>query len=174
MSDALYTIREPKTRDLPAIATVFADNTMVMPCAGELVVDADLPQSSEQKRIARAKSSARSHALVAVNSDDVAVGLIRVLEVTDKENSDGSGAYVYPVVVYRTWRRYGVATALINAALKQFGELKLVACNPSQGFYPKAGFEPLEWNRIAAQIARDCELCPDCATCEPKPFIKKL
>jgi N-acetylglutamate synthase-like GNAT family acetyltransferase len=153
MSSTQLKIRAAKERDLKAIAAIFASDGMVMPQAGELIGE-----------------SANSHALVAVNNDDVPVGIIRILNVADPGNPAGDGAYVYPVIVHPAWQQRKVATALIKAAAEQFGVLKLVACKASQGFYPKVDFVPLDWSEVAFQIARDCDLCPDCPTCNPQPF----
>jgi predicted N-acetyltransferase YhbS len=115
---------------------------------------------------------------VAVNDKDIPVGFIHIETVTDDANPSANGAYVYPVAVFEAWRHQGVATALIRYAAEittkvatEFaGELRLVACKPSQGFYPKVGFKPVGWNLIAARIARDCDLCVAREACKPIPF----
>jgi predicted N-acetyltransferase YhbS len=111
-----------------------------------------------------------AHTTVAVNDADEPVGFIRIETVSDAKNPAASGAYVYPVAVFESWRCHGVATALIQHEAAVRGELRLVACKSSQGFYPKAGCVPIDWDLIAARIARDCELCADCETCGPIPF----
>jgi predicted N-acetyltransferase YhbS len=111
---------------------------------------------------------------VAVNDRDTPVGFIHIETVADDANPAANGAYVYPVAVFEAWRHQGVASALIRHAAETMaeatGELKLVACKPSQGFYPKAGFKPVSWNLIAARIARDCDLCVAREACAPIPF----
>ena len=106
---------------------------------------------------------------VAVNEEDLPIGFIHI-ETVDDENSTANGAYVYPVAVFGSWQCQGVATALIRHELKKAGELKLVACKPSQGFYPRIGFEIVAWERIAQRIARDCERCAIRDECNPVPF----
>jgi N-acetylglutamate synthase-like GNAT family acetyltransferase len=109
---------------------------------------------------------------VAVNAEDIPVGFIHIETVTDDENPVANGSYVYPVAVFEAWRHQGIATALIEHAAKTTGELKLVACRASRGFYPKAGFVTVDWNRIAARIARDCDLCAEREECAPVPFMR--
>jgi len=109
------------------------------------------------------------HTYVAVNDEDVPVGFIRI-RLTKTSNDEA--AYVYPVAVARSWQGYDVGTALMTHALDIFGELRLVACTPSHGFYERLGFEKASWECIASEIARDCELCPEASTCIPQPFVK--
>jgi predicted N-acetyltransferase YhbS len=108
--------------------------------------------------------------LVAASASDGPVGYIRILQVKDEKNPRGSGNYVYPVIVARAWQGRGIGRALIEAVHDKYGELKLVACAASRGFYPRCGFEPLPWEEVASQIARDCEQCPDLQSCEPQAF----
>jgi len=113
---------------------------------------------------------------VAVNDEDLPVGFIRI-KLIDVEGGSGVGsssqhAYVYPVAVLRSWQGYDVGTALIDVALEQYNELRLVACTPSHGFYPKLGFKKASWDEIAPEIANDCKVCPDADTCSPQPFIR--
>ena len=107
---------------------------------------------------------------VAVNNEDVVVGFIHIETVDDDANPQANGAYVYPVAVFQAWQHHGVASALIKYEQQRVGELRLVACTSSQGFYPKVGFEPIGWESIAARIAQDCELCSQRDTCHPTPF----
>jgi predicted N-acetyltransferase YhbS len=109
---------------------------------------------------------------VAANSEDVPVGFIHIKTVTDDEDPVANGAYVYPIAEFEAWQRCGVARALIGHALEASGGdgLRLVACKPSQGFYPRVGFAPIGWERIAARIARDCDLCDLREACAPLPF----
>jgi predicted N-acetyltransferase YhbS len=113
--------------------------------------------------------------LVAVNDEDVPVGFIHIETVSDDANPAANGAYVYPVAVFEGWQHCGVARALIERVLEAAPAdgLRLVACSPSRGFYPKVGFEPVGWERIAARIARDCELCAIRDACTPLPFIAR-
>jgi GNAT superfamily N-acetyltransferase len=83
----------------------------------------------------------------------------------------GNGHYVYPVIVFANWRKLGVASALVRYELKRHGQLKLVACRPSRGFYERSGFAHETWENIAYQIARDCEQCPNLKSCDPQPFV---
>jgi N-acetylglutamate synthase-like GNAT family acetyltransferase len=113
---------------------------------------------------------------VAVNDEDIPVGFIHIETITDDANPAANGVYVYPVAVFEAWRHRGVARALVEHAARDAavtsGELKLVACKPSRGFYPKVGFEPVGWDLIAARIAKDCELCADRKACAPVPFAR--
>jgi GNAT superfamily N-acetyltransferase len=144
-----FTIRPAEERDLVYLRMMCRENGL-----GELETVAD--------------------STVAVSHKDVPVGFVRIETVTDDVNPVANGAYVYPIVVFEAWQHRGVATALIKHALKAVGELRLVACKPSQGFYPKAGFEPTAWDRIAARIARDCDLCVAREACAPIPFEAHL
>jgi len=108
---------------------------------------------------------------VAVNHKDIPVGFIHIEHVKDDDNPLANGAYVYPVAVYTSWQNLGVARALITHELAGAAELKLVACKPSQGFYPKVGFTPVSWDLIATRIAHDCDLCALRTECAPIPFI---
>jgi GNAT superfamily N-acetyltransferase len=108
---------------------------------------------------------------VAVNEEDLPVGFIHIERVVDDANPAANGAYVYPIAVFEAWQRQGVATALIRHAAQVAGDLRLVACAPARDFYPRVGFEPLDWEHVAARIARDCELCSLRAPCAPTPFI---
>ncbi|MCL1847468.1 MAG: GNAT family N-acetyltransferase [Coriobacteriia bacterium] len=109
------------------------------------------------------------HCSVAVNSEDVPVGFIHI-ETVDDESPATNAAYVYPVAVFASWQHQGVARALIEHELLRVGELRLVACTSSQGFYPKVGFEQVAWENIAISIASDCDYCPNRGTCDPVPF----
>jgi GNAT superfamily N-acetyltransferase len=107
---------------------------------------------------------------VAVNDEDIPVGFIHIEVIANDEDPAANSAYVYPVAVFEAWRHHGVATALIEYEIEARGELRLVACKPSQGFYPRVGFVPIGWDRIASRIARDCDLCVARETCAPIPF----
>jgi N-acetylglutamate synthase-like GNAT family acetyltransferase len=109
---------------------------------------------------------------VAVGDDGIPVGFIHIEVVNDDPHSWANGAYVYPVAVFEAWQHRGVATALVQRELANRKELRLVACKPSQGFYPKAGFKPVDWNFVAARIARDCDCCAARKACKPIPFIQ--
>ena len=148
-TDRLFEIRPARCDDLPYIKMMCDQAQMPMP----------------EEYLA---------ASVAVNDEDQPVGFIRILDITDDSNPNGLGAYIYPVVVFENWRHHGVAKALVDYELERFGSLKLVACRPSRGFYQRSGFEPEGWENIAALIAHDCDLCPDCETCDPQPFKKSL
>jgi len=148
MPEPLFTIRPAQERDLPILALLFTTADMPVPPRDDLLVGT-----------------------VAVNGDDEPVGFIRILVVSDEVNPAGSGAYVYPVVVFDTWRGHGVGAALVSHELIRYHELKLVGCRDSRGFYPRIGFEPLEWDGVAGVIARDCERCGDLQACDPQPFI---
>ncbi len=101
---------------------------------------------------------------VAVNSDDIPVGFIRIV-------IDGKGiANVYPIVTYAAWRRYGVGRALIDDALSRFGELKLVSRGSSRGFYETLGFQECAWTEIEPGFSEDCSACSWRDECNPCPM----
>jgi predicted N-acetyltransferase YhbS len=144
----LFTVRPAETRDLVYLQMI-----------------------CEEGGLALIESVADS--IVAVNDKDVPVGFIHIETVTDDVKPIANGAYVYPVAVFEAWQHNGVASALIDYALQEVEELKLVACKPSQGFYPRAGFEVAGWDLIAARIAYDCDRCVAREGCGPIPFIRK-
>lgn len=103
---------------------------------------------------------------VAVNADDVPVGFIRI-------NPDEAGvAHVNPVVTCATWRGYGVGRALVEDALRRFGELRLVSRGSSLAFYRALGFEDVPWDAIKPQIAAECDGCELYDECRPQPVRK--
>jgi GNAT superfamily N-acetyltransferase len=109
---------------------------------------------------------------VAVNADDEPIGFIHIEHIVDTEKPAGDGAWVYPVAVLESWQHQGVATALIEHEFKAHAELRLVACRPSRGFYPKVGFRPLAWSRVATLIGNDCKRCAARKACDPQPYVK--
>ncbi|MDR1015153.1 MAG: GNAT family N-acetyltransferase [Coriobacteriales bacterium] len=143
--DATFAIRAAEERDLPYIQLICDE--------GGLASLTDVADVS-----------------VAVGDEGLPVGFIHIETVTDDTRPAANGAYVYPVAVLGAWQRRGVASALVAHAFEERGGLRLVACKPSQGFYPKVGFEPVPWERIAVRIARDCELCVAREACGPVPF----
>jgi len=167
MNHELFNIRAAHEGDFPAIHVISDD-------------------------VALPRIEALAHTYVAVNDEDVLVGFIRIKfaeldskagRETARENpsckeSSGSipvasqAAHVYPVAVLRSWQGYDVGTALVSHALERYGELRLVACTPSQGFYERLGFSKAIWESIAPEIVQDCAQCPETGTCAPQPFIK--
>lgn len=101
---------------------------------------------------------------VAVNEEDVPVGFIRI--VLDSEGV----ANVYPIVTYSAWRGYGVGRALIEHALNEHGELKLVSRGASRGFYETLGFTPCDWSLIERGFSEDCDGCSWRDECDPVPM----
>jgi GNAT superfamily N-acetyltransferase len=146
----ILTIRAAIADDLLSLHALFAEDGMPIPARDDLLSGS-----------------------VAINQSGKVVGFIRILYVDDTANPAANGAYVYPVIVFKSWHHRGVGRALIMYELEHCGELRLVACRSSRDFYPRCGFEPLDWSCVASRIARDCELCPDHATCDPQPFILK-
>lgn len=101
---------------------------------------------------------------VAVNADDVVVGFIRIA-------LDESGvAFINPVVVYSEWRSFGVGRSLVEAALKKYGELRLVSRGSSLAFYDALGFSPCSWDLISEGVTDDCANCDMRPTCTPQPM----
>ena len=104
---------------------------------------------------------------VAVNGDGDIVGFIRLV-------LDAQGVcHVNPVVVYSTWRGYGVGRALVEDALEEYGELRLVSRGSSLAFYRALGFEPVEWGSIHPPIAAECDGCELYDECGPVPVRKR-
>ncbi len=103
---------------------------------------------------------------VAVNADDVPVGLIRIA-------LDSCGvAHINPVVVYREWRGYGVGRALVEAAEAAYGELRLVSRGSSKPFYDALGYTNCDWSMIEPGVSEDCDGCPLYDECDPQPMRK--
>ena len=119
---------------------------------------------------------------VAVNSEDVPVGFIRIQQEPAPERGEAGGhpngaepmvAHVNPVVVYQPWRGFGVGEALTEDALSRFEELRLVSRGSSLAFYQAEGFEPVAWELIAPAVAADCDGCEMRSECNPQPMRKR-
>lgn len=91
------------------------------------------------------------------------LGFIRIVE------AEGA-AYVNPIVIDETARGRGVGEALITFARQRFGTLRLVARGSALPFYERLGATPIGWNDIAADIAADCDGCPERNACAPVPM----
>lgn len=103
---------------------------------------------------------------VAVSDDGDIVGFIRLV-------FDEAGVcHVNPVVVYSTWRGFGVGRALVEDALREFGELRLVSRGTSTPFYEALGFEAIPWDDIHPPIAAECDECELFDECDPLPMRK--
>ena len=109
---------------------------------------------------------------VAVNDQDQTVGFLHIELV--KTAAGQPEAYIYPVATYSAWRHLGVGSALVSQALERYGQLFLVACSDSQGFYINSGFQEIPMSAVAPQIAADCDACADQATCRPRAYTKQL
>ena len=94
------------------------------------------------------------------------VGFVRI--AADEE---GVG-HVNPIVVYSTWRGYGVGRALMDDALARYGELRLVSRGSSLGFYRALGFHEVPWDQIDPVIADDCNGCDIHDECGPTPVAR--
>ncbi len=101
---------------------------------------------------------------VAANSADEPVGFIRI------EVGPSGRAYVYPIVVHKSWRGYDVGRALMDAALAQHRELRLVSRGSSIGFYKALGYEACSWDEIDEGIGEDCANCSWRDECAPLPM----
>lgn len=104
---------------------------------------------------------------VAVNSEDEPIGFIRL--VFDKDDI----CHVNPVVVYPTWRGYGVGRVLMEYAQDKYGELRLVSRGGSLAFYQALGFEAIPMDMIHPPIAAECDDCEIFDECHPTPMRKK-
>ena len=101
---------------------------------------------------------------VASNSEAEIVGFIRLL-------MGANGVYhVNPVVVYPTWRRFGVGRALMYYALDYSGELRLVSRGASLKFYESLGAEPIAWKMIDMAVTENCDGCQMFDECSPAPL----
>ncbi len=101
---------------------------------------------------------------VALNEDGEVVGFMRLV-------FDDSGVcHINPVVVYSTWRRFGVGRALMNDALKRYGEVRLVSRGSSLHFYEALGYESCEWDEIKSEVAAECDECEMREECNPSPM----
>lgn len=103
---------------------------------------------------------------VALNQDDEIVGFIRL--VFDDEGV----CHVNPIVVYPSWRGFGVGRYLTEFALERYGELRLVSRGGSRAFYEALGFEPIDISLIYKDVAAECDECPLYEECKPCPMRK--
>ena len=105
---------------------------------------------------------------VAISPGDDVVGFIRI-------SREGDGpAHVNPVVVYETWRGYGVGRALVEDALEREGELRLVARGESIDFYKRLGFCEIPHSEITPSVSEDCDHCDMREECGPLPMAKRI
>ena len=105
---------------------------------------------------------------VAANSANEAVGFIRIV-VGEKTGV----AFVNPVVIHESWRGYGVGRALMEAAAREYGELRLVSRGSSKPFYDALGFECCDWDLIEDGVSEDCAHCTITEECKPQPMLKR-
>lgn len=101
---------------------------------------------------------------VAVDADDDPIGFVRIAI-----GSSGR-AYVNPIVVNPNWRGTGVGRALMDAALVEHGELRLVSRGSSVGFYEALGYVPCAWDEIDKGVSEDCANCSWRDECKPLPM----
>lgn len=102
---------------------------------------------------------------VAVNEDDVPIGFVRVW--VDPQNGQ---AYVNPIVLYQPWRGFGIGRLLMEDVHERFGSIRLVSRGVSIPFYRALGYEDVEWELIAPEIASDCDGCEMREECTPQPM----
>lgn len=105
---------------------------------------------------------------VAVQEDDIPVGLIRIV------GRETGCAYVNPIVVLDTWRGYGVGRCLLEDALETYGELRLISRGSSVGFYQAMGFHEIPWEDIESTDVDDCDNCNWRDECSPLPMGRIL
>lgn len=143
MSDALFTLRPARESDRPLIDSyTYAEGMDRLPSLERVTV--------------------------AVNADDMPVGLIRIAL-----SSQGI-AHINPVVTYRAWRGYGVGRALVEAAEAEYGELRLVSRGSSKPFYDALGYEECGWDLIEPGVSDDCDGCELREECRPQPMRKRV
>lgn len=105
------------------------------------------------------------HVRVAVHSPHQVIGFIRIAR------DDKGIAFVNPVITHEAWRGFGVGRALMEEALAQYGELRLVARGKSVGFYKALGFKPLAWEGVKMDLVEDCDACELRDECHPQPLV---
>lgn len=102
---------------------------------------------------------------VAANEDDEMVGFVRVVD-------DEKGcAHIYPVVVYETWRGFGVGRVLVEQVMKDRGQVKLISRGHSNAFYEALGFKKAPWEDMADFVVDDCRACEIREECGPQPYL---
>lgn len=133
-----------------------------------VAVDEDLPAINAFALAEGMGDIERAHNVhVAINADGEIVGFIRLV-------FDGEGiCHVNPVVVYPTWRGFGVGRILIDYALATYGEVRLVSRGSSLAFYQALGFEPIAWDLVFDPIAAECDACELRDECKPVPMGKR-
>ena len=102
------------------------------------------------------------------HADDAVVGFVRV--AIGPENGI---AHVEPIVVYPTWSGHGVGRALMENALAEYGEIRLVSRGSSTAFYERLGYESVPWELIDRTVTEDCIGCSHWDECKPVPMRKK-
>lgn len=105
---------------------------------------------------------------VAANSADEPVGYIRIA------TGSSGNAFVNPVVVHSSWRGYGVGKALMENALAEHGELRLVSRGASIPFYLALGYKECPWSEIDEGVSEDCANCSWREECGPLPMKRSL
>ncbi len=98
------------------------------------------------------------------------VGFVRIVQGTAPDGT--AAAHVNPVVVYSSWRGYGVGRALVEDALVRYGELRLVSRGSSLGFYRSLGFREVPWDKIDLAVVDDCAGCGMREECGPCPVAR--
>lgn len=102
---------------------------------------------------------------VAANEDDEMVGFVRV------QDDDEGCAHIYPVVVYETWRGFGVGRVLVEQVMEDRGQVKLISRGHSNKFYEALGFEKAPWEDMADFVVDDCNACELRDECGPQPYV---
>ena len=101
---------------------------------------------------------------VAADGDDDPVGFVRVV-------MGGNGfAHVNPIVVNPYWQGYGIGHILMDDALAQHGELRLVSRGSSLDFYRRIGGVEIGWDDVDLSVTDDCEGCELREECHPQPI----
>ncbi|MCL1799352.1 MAG: GNAT family N-acetyltransferase [Eggerthellaceae bacterium] len=158
----LFYIREMDSADLPAVNAFVRAEGMGAVAEADLVFVAVSPAPAA----ADPADPAAVPAAAAADPDGQVVAFIRLIL------DEACGCHVNPVVVYPTWRRFGVGKALVEHALARYGELRLVSRGSSLAFYEALGFEEVPWDMICAAVAHECDECEIRPTCNPIPVRK--
>ena len=82
-------------------------------------------------------------------------------------------AYINPIVTSEHARGMGLGAALMNAAHETYGELRFVARGYAIPFYQSLDCTEAPWGSICAEVAADCNECPDFETCKPLPMVMR-
>ena len=97
-------------------------------------------------------------------ADGVLAGAIRVEIMDDRP-------WIRPIVVGDAYQGSGIGTALVEAALAEYGILLAVARGAALPFYERLRFERIDWDEVPGELWHECDSCPDIGKCGPVPIM---